>query len=494
MNKYSLFAIVFLALFGYLGVWQWTVCRVYVPPGEMLVLTSRFGDENPDTENLRVVDEGKRGIQKKVLGEGRYFVNPLLYEYRRAPVISIGNDEIGVIRSQTGQPPEDRLQFLVEPSEDIYARKGVWRHVLTPGLWRYNPDAFQVEVLKAVKILPGFVGCVTAMSGQPPAPGKLARRGQSGVQEHVLQPGVYYANPKAVRIDSVEIGYREFSPTEAVTFFSKDGFNIQLEVTVVWGLKPGSVPSVIMHFGNVDEIVHKVIVPQVESICRIEGSKYGAKELLEGDSREQFQEKFRQLLTKVCEEKQITVRLGLVRSIDVPMDIRQPIQMARIAVEERRTKEEQQATQASVNQLAELQSDVEKGVREVAAGTEKAVAEVRADGEKQVATLQAEQLVAVAAIEKQVAELEAQRTLLLGQAEATVTQLAREAAADALKQNVDAIGGAAAYSNYQFANKLSSSFNVFIRYAGPGTFWTDLPAGAKNLSGMADLKVLDAAK
>ncbi len=65
--------------------------------------------------------------------------------------------------------------------------------------------------------------------------------------------------------------------------------------------------------------------------------------------------------------------------------------------------------------------------------------------------------------------------------------------AQLLRQNVDAIGGAGAYSNFQFASNLSDSFKVFIRYAGPGTFWTDLPAGAKGLGDAADLKILESA-
>lgn len=485
-------AVVVLAAFLYVGVWQWMICRVYVAPGQMLVVSSHLGRANLDPENQLVVEDGYKGVQRRVLGEGRYFVNPLFNIRTKMPALTIANDEMGVVTSKTGEPLPDE-QFLVLPEDDIYAKKGIWRDVLTPGTYRMNPAAFDVEIVKAYKVLPGYVGCVTALAGSEPGHGKLADEGQRGVRKKVLQPGIYYLNPKAARVDSVEIGYRELS-LDDVSFHSKDGFPIKLDITVVWGLEPANVPSVLMHFGNVKQVEEKIVTPQIESICRMEGSRYGAKELIEGDTREAFQSNFTAQLTKVASEKKISVRLGLVRAIEVPIEIRQPIQQTRVAQEERITKQEQQLTQERTNELAELQSDVDKGVREVAADTERLIAELRATGEKQVASIQGQQMVEVAVVEKKIAELTGQRTLLLGEADAAVAQLTAEADADRLKQNVDAIGGAAAYANFQFASNLPETFKVFIRYAGPGTFWTDASGGSKALQEAATLKILEGRK
>lgn len=494
MTGRTMAAVGLLAVFLYVFVWKWTICRVYVPPGEMIVLSARLGTSNPDALNERVVDEGFQGVRKRVLGEGRYFINPLFYEITRHKAIRIENDEIGLVKSTTGQPlPTESFLVEVEKEKDIYARKGIWTKVLTPGVWRLNPVAFEFERAKAVKVLPGYVGCVTAMSGADPGEGKLADDGQRGVRKKVLQPGIYYVNQKAAKIVPVEVGYRELA-IDDVQFPSRDGFTIQVDVTVVWGLEPKDVPHVMMHLGNVDEVATKILSPQIESICRIEGSKHSAKELIEGDSREKFQNEFRDQLAAVCKAKSISVRLGLVRSIDVPIEVRQPIQQARVATEERRTKIEQLTTQQKVNALSDLTSDIEKGVRETAADTEKEVAMLRAEGEKEVAKIQGERMVSVAKIEKEIAEKAAQRTRLLGEADATVTRALGEAEADKLKQSVDAIGGPAVYANYQFANNLPETFKVFIRYAGPGTFWTDLPAGAKAINDAASLKILQEPK
>ena len=492
MNGRTISALLILAVFGYVGVWKWFLCRIYVGPGEMLVITSQVGKSNTDPENLRVVDEGFQGVRKHVLAEGRHFLNPFLNVRKRAHTIVVGADEVGIVKSKTGKPLP-AAEFLVNPGKDIFATKGVWRDVLTPGTWRLNPTAFDVEITKATRIPPGYVGCVTSLSGKDPGEGALAEEGERGIRREVLQPGIYYLNPKELKIEPVIVGFQDLS-LDDVSFPSKDGFPIQLDITVVWGLAPADVPNVMMHFGNAEQVVDKILKPQIESICRIEGSKYGAKELIEGDTREAFQHAFTASLTKVCKEKNITVRLGLVRAIEIPLEIRQPIQQARVAMEEGRTKAEQQITQAITNKLSELQSDVDKGVREVAADTEKAIAEVRAQGEKKVAEIQAQRMVESAVLERQVAELAAERTRQLGKADAAVVQLANEAEADRLKQNVDAIGGGDAFGNYQFANNLPANFKVFIRYAGPGTFWTDMPQGAKGLREAADMKILENAK
>jgi len=260
---------------------------------------------------------------------------------------------------------------------------------------------------------------------------------------------------------------------------------------VVWGLEPEQVPWVVLNFGGVEDVIEKVIRPQVESICRIEGSKYSAMEFIEGTTRERFQNTFTDSLAKVCIEKHIAIVIALVRAIEVPKEILEPIQQSKVAEEERLTKEQQQTTQKIVNDLEQLKADVEKGVREVAAESERLIASVRAEGEKKVAEIHAQQEVEVAMIDKQIAEIVAQRTRLLGKANADVAELKQKAQANRLVLNVEAMGGPAVYANYEFARQLPPDFQVYIRYAGPGTFWTDLPAGPRQLEDAARLKILE---
>jgi regulator of protease activity HflC (stomatin/prohibitin superfamily) len=495
-------AIPLVLLAGYL-VWMWGFCRVYVSPGETLILKAQLGDENPNPAEMEVVPDGVKGIRERVYGEGRHFFNPITYERMSGEeVVEVNPGMIGLIESKSGKtlPPGE---FIADEGF-----KGIRRKVLTPGKWRLNPYAFKVSPVAATIIEPGFVGCVTALSGTTPRSVKsagetedpagegrasrLAKPGERGIQPDVLQPGIYHINPREHKVDVVEIGYRQIS-FKGVQFPSKDGFDIKLDISVVWGLEPTNVPHIINDYGNVDDVVKKVIYPQVESICRIEGSKYGAKEFIEGKTREKFQNDFTSQLKEVCRVKKISVLIGLVREINVPKEVRTPIQKGKIAVEEKLTKEEQKTTQTVENELEELKADVRKGVREVEAETEKMVAEVRADGEKQVAEIDAETQVQVATIMLEVAKLDAEKKRLLGKAGAEVEELRQKAEADELTQNIAALGQPQDYARYIFARNLPEDIKIFLRYAGPGTFWTDLPVGAKNLEKMAAMKILEGA-
>jgi regulator of protease activity HflC (stomatin/prohibitin superfamily) len=498
----GLFLSVVIAVFLIYGVgWQWIICRIYVAPGELMYVTAKTGKENINPDVYRVVESGTKGIQEKIYGEGRYFINPILNERSIMPMVTpvaqrgylpydavpgyVSAREVGVVKSLSGENLPSG-EFLVEPGQN---KKGILRHALTPGVWRLNPKAYEIKLEKAVVIEPGHVGCVISLSGKNPTESRLAQEGERGVMEKVLQPGIYFFNPTAYRVQTVPINYREtYFPK--INFKSKDGFDIEVDVSVVWGVLPAKVPQTIDRVGNIDDVSDKIIKLQVESLCRIEGSKYGAVELIEGISREKFQNNFTDLLLKICEEKDIRILLGLIRNIIIPQEIRDPIQKSKIAVEEMKTKKELQETQKVLNQLEKLKQEVVKGVQEVQANTERAVATILADGQKQVAEIQAQKQVDVALLQKEVADIEALTTRLLGEAKAKAQELKRRAEADRLVQNVQAMGGAEEYTLYTFAQKLSDKLQIAIRHTGPGTFWTDLPGQFKDLEKVAAAKIM----
>src|SRR5581483_11398448 len=91
-------------LLFYVGFWRWTVCRVYVEPGEILVLTNKLGEENPNPDRDRVVKEGVKGVQAEVFGEGRHFFSPIQYHVdTNAQVVEIKPDQVGIVKSMTGE-------------------------------------------------------------------------------------------------------------------------------------------------------------------------------------------------------------------------------------------------------------------------------------------------------------------------------------------------------------------------------------------------------
>ena len=487
MNAKVKTAVGFVAafLFFYVGFWRWTVCRVYVEPGEILVITNKLGTENANPDRDRVVKEGVKGVQAEVFGEGRHFFNPLQYHTdTNSTVIEIKPDEVGIVRSMTGDSLKAG-EFLVEDGQ-----KGILRRPLTPGKYRLNPFAYVVTKVPATVIHPGSVGCVTRLTGAPSPEGQLAEPGQRGIQKDVLQPGIYYRNPNEWKIQEVWVGYNEIT-LEQVAFPSKDGFTVQLDISVVWGLTPKDVPAIINRFGTTEDVIRKIIRPQIESICRIEGSKYGAKDFIEGTSRELFQKTFTDTLVHETRQRNIDVLIGLVRDIHVPIELRDPIQKSKIATEEQLTKEEQRKTQVVMNELEELKAEVKKGVLEVGAETEKMIASVKAMADRRVATIGGDKEVAVAEVKKKVSELAAERERILGRADAEVIEMLQKAEADRFQKNVQAIGDPEAYANYIFATKLPEDLKIQLRYAGPGTFWTDLPPGARSLEDAASKKILE---
>jgi hypothetical protein len=465
--------------FGYLLVWQWMLSRVYVGPGEMLVLKANVGKDNPDPANLQVVPTGFKGIQEGVIGEGRHFYNPFLYERRRvSSSVTIKPTEVGVVVSRSGKPLASG-QFLADKGF-----KGIQRRALTPGRWRLNPIAYEVRKMAAVQIRPGYVGCITALAPDP----ELGVKKQ-GILKQVLQPGIYYINPKAYKVEEVEIGYHQLTLND-VQFKSIDGFRIKLDVSVVWGVKPKNVPFLIHTLGNISQIVSKIIQPQVNTIVRLEGSKHGAQEFIKGRTRLKFQMEFTKRLKAIAREKKIEIQIGLVRNIEIPKEVREPISQTKIAVEERKTKKAMGKTQKLRNKLEELRQDVKKGVRETHAETKRMIAKIRADGESKILSIKGEKEVEVAKIMRQVAEIEAKIKLLKGKTEAQVVALTKKARADKFVQFAKALGSSKALVKYTFTKNLRKDLTISIRYAGPGTFWTDMGKSNKILRNAANAKIL----
>lgn len=475
---------VLVGIFLYGGVWIWGLCRLYVGPEEMLVLTRKLGGkENPDPDENIVVEKGIKGIERDVLGEGRHFISPLKYQRDKYATTTIRLGSMGVVMSRSGKQLEEE-EFIAGEGE-----KGILEKVLTPGRYRLNPFAYTIEEVPHIEIQPGFVGCVTQLSKKVKSEETLSGKRQ-GIWKKVLQPGIYYFNPHAYKVVPVEVGYRQ-ETFQNITFPSSDSFAINVDVSVVWGLHPKDVPDIISKYGNIKDVVEKVIKQQVESICRLEGSKFTAKQLIQGETRQEYQDKFTAALKTKFAEANLAIQIGLVRGIKIPKEISTPLQEGKLAEEEMLTKAEQQITQTEQNKLEELKADVEKGKQEVEAGTAKMVAEIQAKGEKVVADIDAQKNLEVAMVMEEVARIEAERNRVMGKAEAEVERMIQEEQSNLFKLNVEALGSSRAYELYTFAMRLPEGIKLILRYAGEGTFWTDLPDVMKDVKNLSSFKILE---
>jgi regulator of protease activity HflC (stomatin/prohibitin superfamily) len=356
-------------------------------------------------------------------------------------------------------------------------------------------------------IPPGYVGVVTNKADNP-----ITKESQ-GIQDRVLQPGVYFLNPFEKQVDIVSIGYNETSLTvettdapgrtgdrigidaelggadpqyvagKGIEFPSNDGFPIHLDYTAIWGILPDQAPDVVRQFGALTDVEQKVILPQIGSICRLFGSKRGAVDLLVGDMREEFQTDTAEELERVLSSKNLTLLFGLTRHIYVPTKVREPIQKKYIADELKLTADQKQLTAKAAADLAEAKAKVSLEERRTKAETLKLVAQVAADGEKSAKEIDAETERIQAEIDATTALIEAQIVTTMAEAQAKKTELSNEAEAERFAQYVKVLGGPDAYNRYVFADKLPDDLKLGIFYAGPGTFWTDLKGFEQTMLG-----------
>ena len=279
-------------------------------------------------------------------------------------------------------------------------------------------------------------------------------------------PGIYPINGSEQQVDIVEIGYRHTTiraeklrnsdgslqiddagepmiaaDAKGIEFPSSDGFEIHMDFTAIWGLMPEQAPHAIATIGNVDAVEEKIVSPQIESICRNNGSKYHAVELLVGEDREKFQQMNLTEFQKVLTEKDITLLYGLVRHIYIPKEVRKPIQQSFIADELKLTRQQEQLTARAEAILREAEKMVDLEKERVDVDTERQFQGRLAEGDREAQGIDAETERLVAAIQKETAILKASAVQILGEAENTGMRLVEEATAGRFNLAVDAFGG-----------------------------------------------------
>ena len=588
MNNFGKFASILaaaVALFA-LGVFAfvWVFCRVYVGPGEMAIVTSKTGDELPSGAIL--AEPGQKGVQRIPLGEGRHFLNPVTHDWRIVAAITIPAGSVGVVTSKNGRelvPGE-----ILAPDRDS---KGVWKDVLGPGRYRLNPEGYDVKVMSAINIPIGYVGVVTSQTGKPAAAGSFAGPGEKGVMEKVLQPGLYYVNPRAYQVDVVEIGMNQvsivgksgtvvltkaqsqsangldelqrmtlqkqvqkraeyvtqnadlgivdedsarnfsnyaqstlgslsrapvarkvaasgnrylqtasaareeaaapartnasqsqlpandsvaFGMNQFVQFPSSDGFAIMLDMTVEFELMPEKISKIFMLYGDLPAVVSKIIMPQILSISRMKGSDYKAREFIDGEGRQKFQEEMTAELVRVLGEKHILVRNAIVRHVEVPEEILEPIQSAAVAKEQDLTNKTQQDTEKRRAELNTEIAKVDQLKREVEQETAKLVATVAAEMKKDVAEINAETKLKAAEIDLECAKIQAKITETRGSAEVKAKFLVENEEALGIKRRASAFKDPSLWADLVFADALNPAVNIRVIHSGEGTLWTDL--------------------
>jgi len=479
------------------GLYFWEGRRVVVPSDHVLVLMKKNGSKTlPDGQLIipRPPDRAKEparyaewenqygdtnGICEQVLLEGTYFgYSPFDYERWVVPIsrtnAAVPNKKVGVVVKKFGKtlPPG---HVLADASKD---ERGPLPQLLYPGRYNEyaNPYAYEIKLFDPVVMEPGQEGVVTLMAGKlAKDPNQfLVEAGEQGTQPTTEPPGFRYVNLYEKRITPIDVRSQKFEMvgSESITFPSSDSFSIRMQGFVEWRVMPAKLPLMYVQYAEGGSLIpyldEKVILPYARSFSRLVGSQYAARDFITGDTKLKFQQEFERLLREKCKEQGIEVRQALVRDIEPPQAIKDPINDREIAKEQIKQYEQQilvaktQAEFVTQEQMAEQNKAIGDANRQVVTITKKA------EQSRDVAVTKANQELAVAKLRLDAAQKEGDALLARGQAEAAIVLLNKEAEAKPLAQQVQAFGDGMGYAQFFFFQKVSGSVkSVMATTDGP---------------------------
>ncbi len=236
---------------------------------------------------------GQRGPQKDILLPGTYYINPLLFKVIPETAKEVKPGEVAVIVSNTGKDPSDevrremaaKVRARMEREEREQAEESAAR------LDKIDNNRTAAEIRD--ELLTGDPADRRLDEGAHEA--YVVPEGYRGIQETVVGPGRYYVNTLAITPiiipttnQTVEWTAGEvantFDPFEVI---SKDGFTMQLEVRVVFRVKPEDAPFMVAKIGGIDRLIQNVMHPLIDSIFRNQASESSAMAYLQNRHEEQ---------------------------------------------------------------------------------------------------------------------------------------------------------------------------------------------------------------
>jgi regulator of protease activity HflC (stomatin/prohibitin superfamily) len=476
MMKYAVGAVPVMIAAGvlFIALFIWYGCRIEPEDGQVAVLIRKTGENLPPGEII-ATDAKYKGIQLETIGEGRYFRNPYTWDWKIVNIIDIPAGKFGVLVRKYGKDlPEG--QILAPDS----SHKGVVTEVLGTGKHRVNPYAYEVRIYEDIKIMPGNVGVVGALCGADIFSGTandfkfsngfLVKPEVKGVQAEVLKEGTHRINPfiQSVTIVNIQSQRHEFSGTEAINFFTVDGFSVSMEGTVEFNIEQGKAARLAQEVGDMDDILNKLILPSVRGFARIEGSKKSATEFMIGESRQLFQEELENYLRHNCQKWGISINSVLIRDIIPPQAIAGIIRNREIASQEAKKFGQQIEQAKSDAELKKQQMLALQSGRTVDANTNKITAEIAAKQEQLEKTIAAKTELVVAETSIQTAQAESKSKLNIAEADRQVIDLSNRNDAQVLKQNIEAYGGGDYFIRAKLYEKLAPGIRTIMSNSAGG--------------------------
>jgi uncharacterized membrane protein YqiK len=416
--------------FGY-WFWQFSVEKTHVtvvPQGEIALIVAADGASIPAERILAKVvpcdnfqdakkfllNGGEKGRQLGVLTAGTYRINQTLFQvittdtaqsHAMAPdqleIMRVKSDMVGIVTTLDGRPIEggeiaggviqghDNFQNA-QSFIDHGGRRGLQEQVLLSGSWNLNPWFVQVEQVPMLNIPIGSVGVVISfvglahvdVSGEAFKHGDLVHVGHKGVWVSPLYPGKHPVNTRVMRVELVpttNIVLNWANRTEAhhydaklnsITVRSRDGFAFNLDVSQIIHVGALDAPKVISRIGSMQNLVDHALQPIVGNYFRNSAQHHTVLDFLNARSDRQVEasEHIRTALAAYDVQAIDT----LIGDITPPAELMKTQTDRKIAEEERKTYETQEAAQrqrqelVKATALANIQQqmvDADQGVR-----------------------------------------------------------------------------------------------------------------------------------
>ena len=236
---------------------------------------------------------GQRGPQKDILLPGTYYINPLLFKVIPETAKEVRPGEVAVVVSNVGKDPSEEVRRQMAAKVRARMEREEQEQV--------EESAARLDVMDDTR---GKDEIRADLLSGDPADRRLDEgaheayvvpEGFRGIQETVVGPGRYYVNTLAITPiiipttnQTVEWTAGEvantFNPFEVI---SKDGFTMQLEVRVVFRVKPEDAPFMVAKIGGIERLIQNVMHPLIDSIFRNQASESSAMAYLQNRHEEQ---------------------------------------------------------------------------------------------------------------------------------------------------------------------------------------------------------------
>jgi uncharacterized membrane protein YqiK len=257
-------------------------------PGDY-VAESIPGHDNFQDGHEFIDSRGQRGPQKDILLPGTYYINPLLFKVIPETAKEVKPGEVAVIVSNTGKDPSDEVRR--EMAAKVRARMEREEKEQAAHSAAHLDQAAAEEIKE--ELMTGDPADRRLDEGAHEA--YVVPEGYRGIQETVVGPGRYYVNTLAITPIVIPTTNQtvEWTSGEVVNTFnpfeviSKDGFTMQLEVRVVFRVKPEDAPFMVAKIGGIDRLIQNVMHPLIDSIFRNQASESSAMAYLQNRHEEQ---------------------------------------------------------------------------------------------------------------------------------------------------------------------------------------------------------------